>query len=234
MKLDILAFSAHPDDAELSCGGVIIKMAKAGYKIGIIDLTQAELSTRGTVDLREKEADKASALLNLSVRENLKIPDGQIDNSLSNRLKVIESIRKYQPEILLAPYFEDRHPDHIHASTLISESNFYSGLSKLEIDFRSYRAKNIIYYYQHMVDKPSFVVDITEEFDAKMKAVKAYTSQFYNPDSDEPETYISNEQFIESLRNRAEYYGYQIGVKYGEPFFIKSMIKIDNIYEIFS
>lgn len=234
MKLDILAFSAHPDDIELSCGGTIVKLVKAGYKLGLVDLTEAELSTRGTVTLRKQETERSSKILKLSVRDNLKIRDGQIDYNEENRLKVINCIRKYQPKIILAPYFEDRHPDHVHTSNLISKSNFYSGLAKIESEYSSYRAKNVIYYYQHLVDKPSFVVDITDEFDTKMEAVRVFTSQFYNPESKEPETYISNKQFFESLQNRAQHFGYQIGVKYGEPFFVKSIIKIDNIFEIFS
>ena len=234
MKLNILAFSAHPDDVELSCGGTIVKMVQAGYKVGVVDLTEAELSTRGNVELRKQETEKSSKILRLSIRENLKIPDGLIENNQDNQLKIINSIRLYQPEIILAPFFEDRHPDHVHASNLISESNFYSGLAKIESCNAPHRAKNVIYYYQHMVDKPSFVVDITNEFDKKMEAVGAFTSQFYDPESKEPETYISNKQFHESLKVRAQYFGYQIGVKYGEPFFIKSAIKIDNIYGIFS
>jgi len=234
MKLDILAFSAHPDDVELSCGGTIVKLVKAGYKVGAADLTEAELSTRGNVQLRRKETEAASKLLNLSMRDNLKIPDGQIENNQTNRLKVINCIRKYQPDIILAPYHEDRHPDHVHASHLVSESNFYSGLDKINGSYEPHRAKGIIYYYQHLVDKPNFVVDITAEFDKKMEAIKAFTSQFYDPKSNEPETYISNKRFLESLKIRAQYFGYQIGVQYGEPFFVKSAIKIDNIYQIFS
>ena len=234
MKVDILAFSAHPDDVELSCGGTIIKMVKAGYKIGIVDLTQAELSTRGSVDLRKSETEKASEQLGIHLRDNLCITDGQVENNAKNRLKVIDSIRRYQPSIILAPYFEDRHPDHTNASNLISESNFYSGLPKIESAYPAYRAKNVIYYYQHLVDNASFVVEITDEFDQKMEAVKSFASQFYNPQSDEPATYISNKQFIESLKVRAQYFGYQVGVTYGEPFFIKSLIKINNICEIFS
>ena len=234
MKLHILAFSAHPDDVELSCGGTIVKMVKSGYKVGIVDLTEAELSTRGNVKLRKQETEKSTHILNLDIRENLKIPDGQIENNNTNRLKVISCIRKYKPEIILAPFFEDRHPDHVHASNLISESNFYSGLSKIETGIEHYRAKNVIYYYQHLVDNPSFVVDITDEFDKKMEAVKAFESQFYDPGSNEPETFISQKQFIISLKTRAQYFGYQIGVEYGEPFFVKSRIKINNLYKIFS
>ena len=234
MKLDILAFSAHPDDVELSCGGTVVKMVKSGYAVGIADLTEAELSTRGNVERRRKETENSSKILGISTRENLKIPDGQIENNSSNRLKMIRCIRKYQPEIILAPYFEDRHPDHVHASNLIMESNFYSGLSKIDTGVAPHRAKNVIYYYQHLVDKPSFVVDITDEFDRKMEAVKAFNSQFYNPESDEPETYISQRRFLDSIQTRAQYFGYRIGVEYGEPFFIKSTIKINNLYEIFS
>lgn len=234
MKLNILAFGAHPDDVELSCGGTIVKMVKTGYKVGVIDITEAELSTRGNVELRKQETKKSAEILKLQVRENLKIQDGQIENNQENRLKVINCIRKYQPDIILAPYFEDRHPDHVHVSNLVNESNFYSGLNKIKSNYPPYRAKNVIYYYQHLVDKPSFVVDITAEFEKKMEAVKAFTSQFYDPHSKEPETYISNKQFFESLKTRAQYFGYQIGVEFGEPFFIKSAIKIDNIYGIFS
>ena len=135
MKLNILAFSAHPDDVELSCGGTIAKLTKNEYKVGIVDLTEAELSTRGTVELRRNETDNATKVLNLDIRENLKIPDGQIENSFSNRLKVINCIRKYRPEIIFAPFFEDRHPDHIHTSILVNESNFYSGLAKIENEY---------------------------------------------------------------------------------------------------
>ncbi|HEM48620.1 MAG TPA: bacillithiol biosynthesis deacetylase BshB1 [Caldithrix sp.] len=234
MKVHLLAFGAHPDDVELSCGGTILKMVKFGYKAGIIDLTEAELSTRGTVERRRMETGKSSKILDLSIRENLQISDGQIENNHINRLKVVNCIRKYQPEIILAPYYEDRHPDHVHTSNLISESNFYSGLSKIETGTNPYRAKNIIYYYQHLVDNPSFVVDITDEFEKKMEAVKAFESQFYNPESDEPETFISQKQFFDSLKTRGQYFGYQIGVEYGEPFFVKSIIKITNLYEIFS
>lgn len=234
MKLNILAFGAHPDDVELSCGGTMVKMVQAGYNVGVIDITEAELSTRGNMELRKQETKESSQILKLQVRENLKIPDGQIEINLENRLKVINCIRKYQPEIILAPYFEDRHPDHVHASNLVRESNFYSGLDKIKNNFPPHRAKNVIYYYQHLVNKPSFVVDITAEFEKKLEAVKAFDSQFYDPQSKEPETYISNKQFLESLKIRAQYFGYQIGVEFGEPFFIKSVIKIDNIYEIFS
>lgn len=234
MKLDILAFSAHPDDVELSCGGTVVKMVNLGYAVGVADLTEAELSTRGNVDLRRKETENSSKILHLSMRENLKIPDGEIENNITNRLKVIQCIRKHQPKIILAPYFEDRHPDHVHASNLISEANFYSGLSKIDTGFEPHRANSMIYYYQHLVDKSSFVVDITNEFDKKMEAVKAFRSQFYNPESEEPETFISQKRFLDSLETRAQYFGYQIGVEYGEPFFIKSTIKINNLYEIFS
>ena len=234
MKLDILVFGAHPDDVELSCGGTVIKMVKAGYKAGVVDMTEAELSTRGNVELRKQETKKASKYLGIHVRENLKIPDGQIENNKENRLKVINCIRRYQPAIILAPYLKDRHPDHVHASNLIRESNFYSGLSKIDSALSAHRAENVIYYYQHRVDNANFVVDISNEFDQKMDAVKSFASQFYNPQSDEPKTFISNKQFLESLRVRAQYFGYQAGVQYAEPFFVESIIKINNICEIFS
>ncbi|MEJ2052857.1 MAG: bacillithiol biosynthesis deacetylase BshB1 [Calditrichaceae bacterium] len=234
MNLDLLAFGAHPDDVELSCGGTIIKLVKAGYSVGVIDLTEAELSTRGTVENRRIETAKAGEIMGIKVRENLQIPDGHIDNVEKNRLKVINSIRKYKPKIVFAPYTDDRHPDHVHASKLIIESAFYSGLVKIESEFPAHRPEKIIHYFQHLVDKPSFVVDISNEFVQKMETVKAFASQFYNPESDEPETLISRKNFMQMLEDRARYFGYQVGVEYAEPFFIKSMIKIDNIYEFFS
>jgi N-acetylglucosamine malate deacetylase 1 len=234
MQLDVLAFGAHPDDVELFCAGTLLKMKKQGHSVGIIDLSKGELSTRGTVELRSEEANKAAEILEIDLRENAGLKDGDISIDGTSKKIVIDIIRKYRPQIVFAPYWEDRHPDHIYASRLVSASFFYSGLNKVKSEYPEYRPKSIIYYFQHEVNKPSFVVDISKEFSNKLESVKMYKSQFFNKDSQEKETFISSPQFLESVINRAKYFGFQIGVEYGEPFFVKSAIKIDNIFGIFA
>jgi bacillithiol biosynthesis deacetylase BshB1 len=232
MKIDVIFFAAHPDDAELSCGGTIAKLINSGKSVGIIDLTEGELSTRGTLKLRKIESKRASSVLKLSLRENLHIKDGNIANNPVNRLKIIRVIRKYQPKVIFMPYSNDRHPDHYNANVLIKESSFYSGLAKIETKLdgekqNALRPSKNIYFMQTFTFEPSFIVDITEEFDIKMKAVKCYSSQFYDEKSTEPDTFISDKKFIEYLEARAAFYGFQIGVKYGEPFYMEEKIKFD-------
>jgi len=234
MQVDVLAFGAHPDDVEIFCSGTLIKLKNQGYSVGIIDLTKAELSTRGTVELRAEEAKKAGEILKLDLRENAALNDGDICLDANSKQTIINIIRKYRPQIVFAPYWEDRHPDHIKTSHLISESFFLSGLSKIKTAYPEFRPKQIIYFFHHEVIKPSFIVDISDEFKTKMESIKAYKSQFFNKESEEKETYISRPQFIESISTRAKYFGFQIGVEFGEPFFVKSAIKIDNIFGIFA
>ena len=239
MNLDVLFFAAHPDDIELSCGGTLAKLVKIGKKVGIIDLTQGELGTRGSKNLRLTEAQKAGRTLGVLLRENLKFKDGNIVNSYANRLKVITAIRKYKPDIIFAPYFNDRHPDHIHASLLVKESAFYSGLMKITSRHSGklqdhHRPKKIIFYMQTYTFNPSFIIDISKEFELKMKAIKCYSSQFYNPINKDPQTFISDKKFIEYIESRASFYGFQIGVKYGEPYFIEGNIKLspESLFDI--
>jgi len=233
-KLDVLVFAAHPDDAELSCGGTISRLVKMGKKTGIVDLTLGELGTRGTVSIRQAETKKASGILGISMRINLKLEDGNIQNTLQNRLKVIRVIRSWRPDIIFLPYPNDRHPDHIHASILVKESSFYSGLNKLKSVFnkkvqQSYRPKKLIYFMQTYSFEPSFIIDITNDFDTKMKAVRCYSSQFYNKYSREPETFISDKKFMEFLEARAKVYGFMAGVKYGEPFYTEEKLNLDPL-----
>lgn len=234
MQLDVLAFAAHPDDVELFCGGTIARFCRQGKKCGIVDLTLGELSTRGTVATRKKEADKAAGVLGLSARENLEIPDGRIGLNEPNRLKVIEVLRRYRPQLILVPYHEDRHPDHRDASQLVSRAAFYSGLVRIETEFEAFRPDQIIYYYHHKVDKPTLVYDISDSFNTKLQAVECYRSQFFDPASQEPATFISSKLFLESIEARARYFGFQIGVKYGEPFFADLPIKIHNFKHFFA
>lgn len=232
MTLDVLVFAAHPDDAELSMGGTIAKLTKQGYKVGIVDLTKAELSTRGDVSTRKKEAALADKVLKITVRVNLGIPDGDIKRSNENLLKVIQQIREYKPKIIFAPYSSDRHPDHQDASALIKHAMFSSGLIKIKTfknkkEQAPYRPKKLFYYMQTYVFNPTFIVDVTETFQQKMEAVKAYNSQFFDPKSRKPETFISKPQFINYVVSRAQFYGFQISKHYGEPFYCEEKIEYD-------
>ena len=234
MNLDVLIFAAHPDDAELSMGGTIAKFAAANLKVGIIDFTKGELGTRGTAETRQKEAFQAAITLKVAVRENLDIPDGNIQKNKENLMKVIMAIRRYKPKILFAPYFNDRHPDHIDASKIVKEALFATGLAKIktfdkEVAQDFYRPKKLYYYMQTYTFEPSFIIDISEQFETKMGAVKAYASQFHNPKSTEPETFISRPEFINYVESRAQFYGFQIGKHYGEPFYCEEKIELDLV-----
>ncbi|MBU1679423.1 MAG: bacillithiol biosynthesis deacetylase BshB1 [Bacteroidetes bacterium] len=232
MILDALFFAAHPDDAELSSGGTIAKLTSQGFKVGIIDFTEGELGTRGSTELRYKEAEEASKILKISVRENLKLPDGKLTASEEFVNEAIKRIRLYKPKIVFAPYFNDRHPDHTGAGEIVKKAFFFSGLEKIETELSgkkqaAFRPNKVFYYMQTFEFKPSFVVDITNFFETKMEAVRAYGSQFHNPGSNEPETFISQPAFIRYLESRASYYGFQIRRNYGEPFFCEEEIELD-------
>ncbi len=234
MQIDVLAFGAHPDDVELFCGGLLLKLKKQEYTTGIIDLTRGELGSRGTAEIRAIEANEAGIILNLDIRDNMNFKDGDISVNSESKRKVIDIIRKYRPKIILIPYWEDRHPDHVNASRLVSAACFYSGLTKIDADGEPHRPKTMIYYFHHEIARPSFIVDISNEFNEKITAIQAHKSQFHNPESKEPETYISRPEFLDSIKNRAKYFGFQIGVEYGEPFLVKSAIKINNIMDVFA
>ena len=238
MKLDALFIASHPDDIEITCGGTCINIVKSGEKAGIIDLTEGELSSRGNPDLRRKETKSASKVLGIHYRINLGLQDGNIQNNFPNRIKLIREIRTLKPRILFAPYPSDRHPDHINASNLIRESVYFSGLRRIEVDNLKTHRPDKVFYYRHAYDFPiSFICDISDVFDRKMKAIMSYRSQFYNDKTKktgEPETYISSKLFLDDLTHRAAFFGFKIGVKYGEPFFCYENLKIDseNIFNI--
>jgi len=234
MNLHTLVFAAHPDDAELSMGGTIAKLTSSNLKVGIIDLTKGELGTRGTAETRQREAFQAAIILKSALRENLNIPDGNIQRNKENLIKVIMTIRKYKPKIIFAPYFNDRHPDHIDTSKLVKEAMFASGLAKIktfdkEIPQETYRPSKLFYYMQTYTFDPSFIVDISSTFGIKMKAINCYSTQFHNAKSKEPETFISTPEFLEYVEARAKFYGFQISKLYGEPFFCEEMIELDLI-----
>jgi len=219
-KIDALFIGAHPDDIEITSSGTLVKMIKSGLKAGILDLTLGELSTRGDVRTRKLETEAASKILGIKVRENLGLSDGEILNNRINRLKIIRIIRKYRPKIVFAPFSRDRHPDHINSSILIKESVFYSGLNKIVTEGYNAFRPDKIFYFRHAYDLPiSFIVDISDTYKIKMRAIKVYKSQFYNPKSKQPGTYISSKLFLKDVESRARFYGFKIGVEFGEPFY---------------
>lgn len=234
MKVNILAFGVHPDDVELGCAGTLVKERLRGQTIGIIDLTQGELGTRGTIESRYAEAGAAAKVLSLSVRENLKMADGFFQNDEANKRKVIEIIRKYMPEIVICNAPEDRHPDHGRSAKLVEDAAFLSGLRKIEtaIDGNvqdAWKPKMVLHYIQDRYLNPNFVVDISDVFDQKLEAIKAYKTQFHNAELNEPETYISSPGFLDSIVYRAKMFGKMIGVKYAEGFITKKMLGYSNL-----
>ena len=238
MKLDILAFGAHPDDVELGCGATLAKEISLGKKVGIIDLTRGELGTRGSAELRDIEAKKAAEILGVSVRENLAFADGFFINDKEHQLSIIKMIRKYQPNIVLCNAVDDRHIDHGKGSKLVSDSCFLSGLSKIVTKYngevqKEWRPKNVYHYIQWKNIEPDFVVDVTGFIDFKTKSVLAYSSQFFDPESDEPETPITSKNFIDSVNYRARDLGRLIGVDYAEGFTTERFVAVENLDKIF-
>ncbi len=237
MKLDVLAIGAHPDDIDLSCGGTIIKLVRQGHSVGMVDLTEGELGTRGSRDLRLREAEAAKAVLGAAIRENLRIPDGNIENTPENRIRLIRLIRTYRPDVLLIPHSMDRHPDHEHAHVLSRESCFYAGLEKIRtleggVAQEPWRPRAYYHFMQWFEFVPSFIVDVSEEYERRMEAVRAFRSQFFDPDSNERSTVLSTPEFMEMLRTRLEYYGDRIGKRYGEPFFSTAPIHVPDLVSL--
>lgn len=222
MKLDVLAIAAHPDDVELCCAGTLAALTQAGKKVGVLDLTRGEMGTRGTPELRLREAQDAAGILGLAVRENAGLPDCGLENTPEHREAIIRYVRRYRPEVCLVNAPEDRHPDHRNAARLALDALFYSGIAKLPLvdaPTEPWRPRHILHFMQHWPFPPTFVFDITGTIDSKEKAIRAFASQFdVGEDDDGPQTYVSSRRFFEALRGRAREYGQQIGVTFGEPF----------------
>jgi bacillithiol biosynthesis deacetylase BshB1 len=236
MKLDILAFGAHPDDVEISVGGTLISEARQGKNVGLIDLTRGEMGTRGTVEIRNQEAEEARKIIGAVVRENLDMPDAFLETNAENLEKVIRVIRKYQPDIVITNAPSDRHPDHGHAASLVVEACFKAGLRKYQVDGtgeNAWRPKAIYQYMQFYIHQASFVYDISHVIDEKVACVLAHKSQFFNPESKEPETVISSPQFKENLRARASEYGIQAGFEYGEPLMLIRLPGVKKLTELY-
>ena len=229
MNLDVLAVSPHPDDVELHCGGLMIRFADLGYTTGIVDMSLGEMGTRGTVDGRKREAAAAAEVLGLYDRLNLELPDARVGTCPTHRDALIDAIRRYRPEMLLVPHEIARHPDHGATARLARDAAFLAGLEKLETDHTAYRPRKVVFYLTHhryQEPRPSFIVDITLAYSRKIEAVKAHRSQFHDPDSTEPETFISRPGFLEEVEAQSRYYGSLIGARYGEPFVVREYLSI--------
>jgi N-acetylglucosamine malate deacetylase 1 len=234
MKLDLLAIAAHPDDVELTCGGTLIKMAKRGYKTGILDLTAGEMGTRGTPETRAKEAAKAAKLLGVKWRRVLGVPDSDVQPSRQHKLRLAEVIRELRPRTVILPYWEARHPDHYHASTLGYEGCFLAGLKQLPIAGEAHRPFKILYATAFAEGaRPTMVVDITDHYEQRRKAISAYGSQF-RPAKIEKQgkVHLGLEDLEDQMNRLARNYGHMIGVKYGEPFLTKELMKVDDVVDM--
>ena len=237
MKLDIIAFGAHPDDVELGCSGTIAKEISMGKKVGIIDLTRGELGTRGTAETRDKEAAEAAKILGVHVRENLNFRDGFFVNDEAHQIEIIKIIRKYQPEIVLCNAITDRHIDHGKGSKLVSDACFLSGLSKIVTEFNGekqthYRPKLVYHYIQWENIEPDFVVDVSGFMKVKMESVKAYKTQFYDPSSNEPTTPITSKNFLNSIEYRAMDLGRLVGVEHAEGFTVERYLTVNSLTDL--
>ncbi|MFK7786461.1 MAG: bacillithiol biosynthesis deacetylase BshB1 [Crocinitomicaceae bacterium] len=236
-KVDILAFAAHPDDIELAASGTIMKHIAQGKTVAIVDLTQGEMGSRGTIHTRYEEAAVAAEILEISHRENLKMEDGFFEINEANKRKIVEQIRRFQPEIVLANAMRDRHPDHGRAGQLVSEACFLSGLVKVETTWEgeeqiACRPKAVYHYTQDYYIKPDFVVDVTDFYERKMASIQAYKTQFFNPDSKEPETPISSRGFLDFVESRMREYGRPIGAKYAEGFTVERFIGVEDLFDL--
>jgi bacillithiol biosynthesis deacetylase BshB1 len=237
MKLDILAIGVHPDDVELSCAGTILKHIELGKTVGILDLTLGELGTRGNATLRTQEAMRAASILGVSVREQLNMADGFFENNEANQRLIIEVIRKYQPELILCNAISDRHPDHGRAAKLTTDACFYSGLLKVETKENNstqkpWRPKAVYHYIQDNFIEPDFVIDVTAYNDKKMESIMAYSSQFFDPNSKEPQTPISSKNFIDYINAKARLFGRSINVDFAEGFTVNRYMGVNNLFDL--
>jgi bacillithiol biosynthesis deacetylase BshB1 len=237
MKIDILAIGAHADDVELSCAGTLLKHIALGKKVGLLDLTAGELGTRGTPELRKREAEASARILGVAFRKNAGMADGFFKNDREHQLRVIQYLRAHRPEIVLCNAVADRHPDHGRAAALVSEACFYSGLAKIQTDWegtaqQAWRPRAVYHYVQDRSIKPDFVVDISAFLAKKLEAIQAFSSQFYNPESKEPLTPISSKQFLDFVISRSAHFGRDIQVDYAEGFTVDRTIGVENLFDL--
>ncbi len=234
MTVDAIFFDAHPDDIELSCGGTIVSFIKRGLRVGIVDLTSGEMGTRGTPTTRKREAAASARILGAAFREQLDFGDGGLRTGRGEELQIIDVVRRHRPSVVFAPWPDERHPDHVRTGRIVTDASFYAGLRALETALPPHRPQTTVYYLQNYMVPPSFVVDVTATWKTKMRAVAAFKSQFHNPKSKEPATFISSKSFIDIIEARGRHFGALIGVEYGEAFVTKQPPKIDDVIAAYS
>ena len=228
-RVDLLVFGAHADDIELSCAGAVARATRRGQRVGLVDLTRGEMGTRGTPELRLEEAEASRKVLGASFRHTLDFGDGNLQTGREQELEIIELVRRHRPQIVIAPYPDDRHPDHTRAGRVVTEAAFYAGLRKIETEHEAHRPHAVVYYALNYFIPPSFVVDVSEVWETKVAAMNCYASQFYNPNSNEPPTLIAQKSFLENIEGRARHYGSLIGATFGEAFMSKNPPRIDDL-----
>ncbi|HYK03727.1 MAG TPA: bacillithiol biosynthesis deacetylase BshB1 [Thermoanaerobaculia bacterium] len=227
--VDILFFGAHPDDVELSCGATVAKLVKDGLRTGIVDLTRGEMGTRGTPQTRKREAANAAKALGATFRQQLDFQDGNLQTGREQELELIGLLRRWRPSLVVAPYPDDRHPDHTRTGRIVTEASFYAGLKTLETGLPAHRPQTVLYYLQNYMFPPSFVVDVSKHWKTKMRSVAAYKSQFYDPNSKEANTFISDPKFLDMIDARGRHFGALIGASYGEAFITKQPPRLDDL-----
>jgi len=232
--VDVLFISAHPDDTELSCGGTAAKCVRDGLRIGLLDLTSGEMGTRGTAQTRKRESQAAAKALGATFRQQLDFGDGNLQTGREQELQIIEVIRRRRPKLLVAPYPDDRHPDHTRTGRIVTDAWFYAGLRALETGLAAHRPQAVLYYLQNYMQPPSLVVDVTAHWKTKMRAVAAYKSQFHDPKSKEPGTFISDPKFLEMIEARGKHFGALIGAPYAEAFVTKQPPRVDDLIGAYS
>lgn len=235
-QLDVLAIGAHPDDVELACGGTLLKLTALGYRVGVMDMARGEMGTRGSAEIRAREAEAASRELKLAVRDNLELPDGHIWLTEESRTRMVRKIRKYRPRLLFTHYWEDPHPDHVHTCQIVREGAHVAGLAKYDAEAgqERYRPHTIAHFMFPRTATPSFVVDITEFADQKLRAISCYRSQLYDPNSKEPETNLSGESFLRRVEARQRFYGSLILTEHAEAFIVREALNIHDPVELLS
>jgi bacillithiol biosynthesis deacetylase BshB1 len=234
VAVDVLAIAAHPDDVELTCGGTLARLKAAGYRFGIVDLTRGEMGTRGSAEIRRKEAARAAEILGAEFREALDLGDGGLRRGREEELAVIDVIRREKPRIILTPYPDDRHPDHRRAGQLVTDAAFYSGLRKLETAHPAHRPHQTVYFPTFDPQPPTYVVDVTPYIEVRRAAMRAFESQFHNPNSTEPQTILSQKDFLDMIESRSRQHGALIGVEFGEGFLSRRPPRIDDLVQAFA
>jgi N-acetylglucosamine malate deacetylase 1 len=228
-EVDLLFFSAHADDVELCVGGTVARYVKEGLRVGIVDLTRSEMGTRGSAAIRKREAAKAAKTLGATFRDQLDFGDGGLRTGREEELQIIEVVRRTKPRLVFTPYPDDRHPDHTRAGRIVTEASFYAGLRQLKTSLPAHRPQTVIYFLQNYMFPPTFIVDVSASWKTKMKAIAAFKSQFFDPSSKEPNTFISDPKFLQMIEARGRHFGALINTAFGEAFITKQPPRIDDV-----